>query len=72
MEINTFAAKSASLGSFEHMPMKRYAPGDYDVSFDIKYSGICKSPCRIACFLLSHGDFLTLFLMCRPYRRSLG
>mmetsp|Transcript_23091 Transcript_23091/g.54887 ORF Transcript_23091/g.54887 Transcript_23091/m.54887 type:complete len:365 (+) Transcript_23091:66-1160(+) len=41
MEINTFAAKSASLGSFEHMPMKRYAPGDYDVSFDIKYSGIC-------------------------------
>lgn len=41
MEINAFAAQKASLDSFQHMNMTRYAPGDEDVSFDIKYCGIC-------------------------------
>eukprot|EP00960_Hanusia_phi_P039500 753915-Hanusia_phi.AAC.31 len=41
MSVNGYAAMSADLGSLAPHKFDRYAPGDMDISFDIKYCGIC-------------------------------
>lgn len=41
MSISTYAAQSADLTSFKAQKMERYAPTKDDISFDVKYCGIC-------------------------------
>lgn len=40
---NAVSATSASLDSLAPNTVPRYAPGDWDVAFDVKFCGICES-----------------------------
>ena len=39
---NAVSATSASLDSLAPNAVQRYAPGDWDVAFDVKFCGICE------------------------------